>query len=97
MAKERARKTIDFFLQFAKLPTVITTIIMVKIGERLKAARQLRGLTLKQVQNRTGIDYVTIHKYESNKSIPKIDNAKKLADAYQLSFSELFDTPVISS
>lgn len=74
----------------------ITTISMAGFSGKLRAARQLRGLTLKQVQAKTGISYVAIHQYELGKVVPGIDNAKKLADAYQLSLSDLFESFNIS-
>ena len=44
------------------------------MGEQIKTARQLRGLTQEELGERCGIDAANIRKYESGKQIPRISS-----------------------
>lgn len=56
---------------------------MMKIGKRLKDARELKGFTLEEVREMTGISFQSIWKYENDevKNIPS-ENIEKLAKTY---------------
>jgi transcriptional regulator with XRE-family HTH domain/predicted HTH domain antitoxin len=68
---------------------------MNNIGDRLKDARRRAGLTLDQVENRTGIGRSSLSDFENGKREPRISQLKLLADAYHRPFSFfLGDRPV---
>lgn len=50
-------------------------------GERLKNARQLRGLTLTELATRTGISKQSLSLYENSKNIPEYERVESLATA----------------
>lgn len=56
---------------------------------RLKATRLAKGLTQKQLGERSGIADPTIRKYESGKLNPKLETIQRLADALQVDFADL--------
>jgi len=49
------------------------------VGERLKNARQLRGLTLTELALRTGISKQSLSLYENSKNIPEYERVENLA------------------
>ena len=57
------------------------------IGERLSAARKWSGLTLKQVEELTGVGTSSISEYESGTREPKLSQLSKLAKVYNRSIS----------
>lgn len=59
---------------------------MSTIGERIREARKARGMTQRELGERSGIAEPTIRKYESGRLNPKIETLQKLAEA--------LDTPV---
>ncbi len=61
-----------------------------EIWKKLKMARELRGLSLRQAADRTGIHFQSIYQYEIGKHTPNMNNAIKLAKAYQISFDDIF-------
>ena len=46
-------------------------------GELIKLARKGKGLTQKQLSEKTGLAVVTIQQYERNLRQPKLENIKK--------------------
>lgn len=48
-------------------------------GEKLKAARKLRGYTITELSNRTGISKQSISLYESNQNTPEFERCNRLA------------------
>lgn len=54
---------------------------ILEIGKLLKAKRQAKGWTLKQLQDASGIDYTHIVKIEGGKLNPTIETLDKLAKA----------------
>ena len=56
---------------------------------KLKTLRLEKGLTQKQLGERSGIADPTIRKYESGKLNPKLETIQKLADALQVDFADL--------
>lgn len=58
-------------------------------GERLRTARQARGLTQLQVAEQAEITAVVLGTFERERSTPQIDTAERLADALDVSPSWL--------
>lgn len=54
------------------------------LGERLRLARELRGLTLKDLSTRTGISVATLRQIEANKIIPPLGELIKLGKAVEM-------------
>lgn len=57
------------------------------IAKRLKYAREVAGLTLQQVDERTGIGISSLSDYENDKRAPRVSQLQALADAYHRSVS----------
>ncbi|MEQ9619496.1 MAG: cupin domain-containing protein [Deltaproteobacteria bacterium] len=55
--------------------------IVSKLGEKIKALRTGKNLSLKDLSERSGISAAAIHKIESNGIIPTITTMMKLSDA----------------
>ena len=51
------------------------------IGEKIKKIRKESGITQKQLAQKLGVSQAAIVQFESEKSNPKIDTLKKIADA----------------
>ncbi len=49
------------------------------VGERIRNARKIAGLTQKQLDEKSGIDEANIRKYESGKQNPKLETLEKIA------------------
>jgi len=62
---------------------------MYDLAQRLKKFRQNHGLTLEQVATRSGLTQGYLSKLERGVSEPSISSVLKLADAYDVSISEL--------
>ena len=62
---------------------------MKTIGERIKAFREARGLTLRQLDDLSGVPFGTIARYEKNEYFPGLMNLIALADALELSLDDL--------
>ncbi len=58
-------------------------------NEKLKALRESRGLTQQQLADKSKISSRMIQKYEAGTSMPRFEAAKKIADALEISVSEL--------
>ena len=65
------------------------------VGERLKALRNARFMTQKQLSEKCGIDSANLRKYESGRQNPKHETLKKIAKALEIS-PMLFDNDVVS-
>lgn len=55
------------------------------LGEKLKRAREKKGLGQKEVSVLTGINYKTISNYETGRSEPDVENLALLCRAYNVS------------
>lgn len=58
-------------------------------GQKLIEARKKRGLSQEQLGKMIEVDKRIISRYETDKTIPSIDVAKKIADALQVSLDYL--------
>ena len=59
--------------------------------ENLRAIRLERGLSLRQVQQKVGIFYSVLSKYETGRCKVSTEDLVKLADLYQTSVDYLLD------
>ena len=62
---------------------------MIKFKENLRAYRQARCMTQKELAKRTGLTDVWISHYENGRRLPSVLNLIKLADALNISIDEL--------
>ena len=60
-----------------------------KIAYKLLAARNIAGLTQKQVADQMGIEYKNYAKWETGERKPKIDNLKKIAEICNIDITYL--------
>ena len=60
------------------------------ISKIIKSTRELRGMTQKQLAEKSGISEISIRKYESGDRKPKLEKIKKLANALSIP-TTLFD------
>lgn len=61
------------------------------IGEKIKAARNAKNLTVEELSARSGVDNKLIEKYEDNQIRPKYATLNKLADALDVKPVELYN------
>ncbi|MDX1512991.1 MAG: cupin domain-containing protein [Gammaproteobacteria bacterium] len=61
-----------------------------KIGARLRAIRQERGLSQRELARRAGVTNATISLIEKNKSSPSVSSLKKVLDGLPMSLAEFF-------
>lgn len=60
-------------------------------GQILKDIRQSKGLTLGEMTKRTGITNATISLIENEKVVPRPATIKKLSEAYEMDYIELYE------
>ncbi len=54
------------------------------LGDRIRNTREMRGLTLKDLSSRTGIDVDTLKRMESNEMIPPLGQLVRLGKALEI-------------
>ena len=59
------------------------------MGERLRAARDVSGLSLRQIADATGVSFTTVPEWEHG-SLPRPDIRARLADLYDVDEDILF-------
>lgn len=64
------------------------------IGQNIKRIRTEKGLTQRQLAEKTGLKDSAIRRYESEKVIPKMPNLRKISDALGVSIVEI-DTTLV--
>lgn len=64
---------------------------MSDFGKRLKALREWRGLTQKQLANILGIEERSVSRYEEKDSLPRVDTAVKIAHYFGYSVEEMVE------
>lgn len=57
------------------------------LGKRLRYAREKARLTLRQVEERTGLGTSSVSEYEAGKRVPRLNQLQVLADTYRRSVS----------
>lgn len=60
------------------------------VGGRIRAVREGRGLTQRELATRAGLTSGAISQIEQNKSSPSVSSLKRLLDAIPMSLSEFF-------
>lgn len=68
-----------------------------RIGQRIRAARQDRSMTLQQVVERVGTDTANLSRIERGEYLPRFDMLERLAAVFELRLTELLtygDAPV---
>ena len=65
------------------------------IGEKIRAARNTKNLTVEELSARSGVDNKLIEKYEGNQIRPKYATLNKLADALDVKPVELYNDKMI--
>ncbi len=63
------------------------------VGERLRKAREKRGLSQSQVAERLSKTQPTIHEWESDKSLPRTAEVRAVAEVYGLRPEMLLPAP----
>lgn len=61
------------------------------VAEQIKFLRKQAKLTQRELSDLSGIAEITIRQYEAGKYSPKMDNLKKLADAFHVPVSVMLD------
>jgi len=61
-----------------------------KIGEKIRAVRQQKGFTLKELSEKSGISTSMISKIETAQTLPPISTYANIASGLGISFGELF-------
>lgn len=79
-----------------KASFVVQEVIILNIGENIKAFRSIKKLSQKEVALTIGIDQAQYSRIESGKVEPTVSSLKKIADALGISVGDLFsdDKPV---
>ena len=62
-------------------------------GERLKKLRKKAGLTQEELSETLGISCMTVRRWESERSIPRIDEIRRIAQALNVPESNLLNDP----
>lgn len=65
----------------------------IQVGPRLRALRQQRGVTLRDLTEETGISVSTLSRLESGQRRPTLEQLLPLARAHRVSLDELVDAP----
>jgi transcriptional regulator with XRE-family HTH domain len=60
-----------------------------EFGVRLRQYRERLQLSITQLANRAGVDYMQVSRYEKGQSAPSLDTAIRLAKIFQVSLDEL--------
>lgn len=61
------------------------------LGNSLYKARKKSGLSQENVAEKLGVSRQTVSKWETNETLPDIQQAKKMAQLYHLTLDELID------
>ena len=60
-------------------------------GEKIRQLRQKESLTIKDLAAKSGLTAVTIISYEKNRSKANVTNIRKLANALNCEYEDLFE------
>ena len=78
-------------LQYKKQICNLRNMNLVQLSQRIRMLRIQRGYTLEQVSEMTGLTRGVLSKVENFRVTPSIATISKIATAFGLSMSELFD------
>lgn len=59
-------------------------------GNNIRSARELRGLSVSELANKSRVSYMTVKRVERGDVIPSLDTAIKLARGVDFSLDRLF-------
>ncbi len=74
----------DFLTDSAHLTRSAPPAEKENLGDRIRKAREMRGLTREDLSNRTGLDMATIGQVESNRMVPPLGTLIKLGKAMEM-------------
>ena len=89
---EELHVVIDGAIREKGLLTDVETRLNSEVGRRIRERRKDRGLTLKQLANRTGLSVSLISQIELGKSAASMSTLHKLATALQVKMTYFFET-----
>ena len=64
------------------------------IGNKIREQRVLKGYSQEYLANKLGISQNSIHKLESGKKIPNINEIYKFSEILEVPINELLDIPI---
>jgi len=87
--KQPAKKTTSRHEDFITSASPVTSVKSAEkkreaLGERVRAAREIRGLSLEDISSRTGITILTLQSIEANKILPPLGQLIKLGKALDM-------------
>ncbi|MDI6753863.1 MAG: XRE family transcriptional regulator [Thermodesulfobacteriota bacterium] len=86
--RKRHEETYDLLTDSAHLKMGVPAGVSPKekeyLGDRIRKAREMRGLTLKDLSSRTGISVAALKKVEANETIPPLGELIKLGKAVEM-------------
>ena len=89
---DELRAVIDAAIREKGLLIDLETRLNSEVGRRIRERRKERGLTLKQLANRTGLSVSLISQIELGKSAASMSTLHKLATALQIKMTYFFET-----
>lgn len=63
---------------------------ILNIGEQIKAARKIAGLTQKQLSEKSGVHEVQLRRYECNQAVPREYQISRIAKAIGIKSDDIF-------
>ncbi|PHR49849.1 MAG: hypothetical protein COA32_01560 [Fluviicola sp.] len=63
----------------------------IELGKHLRELRKSKGVSIEEIAYKAGLDAQNLRKYELGKQEMKISMLKRIADAFEISVSELVD------
>jgi len=86
-------KTHSSLISMARADGAQEPIVPLKLGERVRALRKQRNMTLEQAAKRAGLARSTLSKIENEQMSPTFDAVRKLAHGLGISVPQLFTPP----
>ncbi len=84
-AKRKPARHEDFLTDSSRLaPAEVAKKERGALGERIRTARETRGLTLEDISSRTGIDVPTLRRIESSETAPPLGQLIRLGKALDM-------------
>lgn len=61
----------------------------IELGQHIRKLRKSKGMSIEEIAYKAGIDAQNLRKYELGKQEMRVSMLKRLADAFEMSVSEL--------